>query len=321
MSNPLHRVFSSAAALLVATGLFLALGAGSPAMARTLQVGADKEYKEPSKAAAAARDGDTVIIDPGEYFDCAAWKANKLVIEGAGQKPEDTVITDTTCAGKGLFLTEGQDITIRNLTLTRARVPDGNGAGIRMQANNLTVERVRFVNNQNGILSNNDVSGTLLIRDSAFIANGGCDGSCSHGIYASALDLVRVENSLFAETKRAHHIKSRARRTEVVGTTIQDGPNGTASYLLEIPNGGDVLVRGNTFVKGPRAENRSCAIMIGSEGVTQRTREILIEDNTFHNEGSYDTYFVVNRTATEALLKNNRFTGRIRPLHGDGESR
>ena len=73
MSNPLHRVFSSAAALLVATGLFLALGAGSPAMARTLQVGADKEYKEPSKAAAAARDGDTVVIDPGEYFDCAAW--------------------------------------------------------------------------------------------------------------------------------------------------------------------------------------------------------------------------------------------------------
>ncbi len=319
MSNRLHRAYSSVAALLIASGLFL--GIGSPAMARTLLVGADKEYKEPSQAAAAARDGDTVIIAPGEYFDCAVWKANKLVIEGAGQKPEDTVITDKTCAGKGLFLTDGQDITVRNLTLTRARVADGNGAGIRMQANNLTVERVRFVNNQNGILSNNNVAGTLLIRDSAFIANGGCEGSCAHGIYASALDLLRVENSLFSETKRAHHIKSRARRTEVVGTTIQDGPNGTASYLLEIPNGGDVLVRGNTFVKGPRAENHSCAIMIGSEGVTQRTREILIEDNTFRNEGSYDTYFVINRTATEALLKSNRFTGRIRPLQGDGESR
>lgn len=178
MSNPSRRAHSSVVALVVCTGLVMALGAGSP-MARTLQVGADKEYKQPSQAAAAARDGDKVVIDPGEYFDCAAWKANKLVIEGAGQKPDDTVITDKTCAGKGLFLTDGQDITVRNLTLTRARVPDGNGAGIRMQANNLTVERVRFVNNQNGIMSNNDIAGTLLIRDSTFIANGGCDGSCA----------------------------------------------------------------------------------------------------------------------------------------------
>ncbi len=321
MSNPLHRAHLPVAALLAAAGLLLVLGVVCPAVARTLQVGADKEYKAPSQAAAAARDGDTVVIDPGEYFDCAAWAANKLVVEGAGQKPDDTVITDKTCAGKGLFLTDGQDITIRNLTLTRARVPDGNGAGIRMQANNLTVERVRFVNNQNGIMTNNNVAGTLVIRDSGFIANGGCDGACSHGIYASTLDLLRVENSLFSETKRAHHIKSRARRTEVVGSTIQDGPNGTASYMLEIPNGGDVLVRGNVFAKGPRAENHTCAIMIGSEGVSQRTREILVEDNTFRNEGSYDTFFVTNRTATEALLKNNRFSGRVRPLQGDGESR
>ena len=41
------------------------------------------------------------------------------------------VITDKACQGKALFVTVGEGITVRNLTLTRARVPDGNGAGIR----------------------------------------------------------------------------------------------------------------------------------------------------------------------------------------------
>ena len=32
--------------------------------------------------------------------------------------------------------------------------------------------------------------------------------------------------------------------------------------------------------------------MIGSEGVTQPTREIVIENNTFRNDGDYPTIFV-----------------------------
>ncbi|MGE4045405.1 MAG: right-handed parallel beta-helix repeat-containing protein [Acetobacteraceae bacterium] len=294
------------------------LSASLPSHARTLEVGADKQFAQPSAAAAAAQDGDKIVIAPGEYFDCVNWKANKLVIEGAGAKPEDTVITDKVCAGKGLFLISGQDITIRNLTLTRARVPDGNGAGIRMQANNLTVEKVRFVNNENGILVNNGLTGHLTIRDSTFVRNGSCERSCSHGLYVSSIDLLRIENTTFTETKRAHHIKSRAKRTEIINSTIQDGPTGTASYLIELPNGGDALIRGNRLDKGPKAENTSSAIMIGAEGVTQRTREILLENNTFRNLGTYDTYFVINLTAAEVEMKGNTLSGRVRPLKGDG---
>jgi hypothetical protein len=71
--------------------------------------------------------------------------------------------------------------------------------------------------------------------------------------------------------------------------------------------------------KGPMAENRSTAISIGAEGVTQPTREILIENNTFRNTGAYDTMFVSNFTATEAVLRGNRISGRAKPLRGDGE--
>lgn len=287
------------------------------AQARTLAVGESQEFKMPSAAAAVAKEGDRVEIQPGEYFDCANWTANNLVIEGVGGA-DKVVVTDKVCNGKALFITSGNKITVRNLTLTRARVPDANGAGIRAQGKDLVVDGVRFVNNQNGILSGSD-GGTMTVRNSYFERNGTCERSCSHGIYAGHVDLLRVEHSTFIGTKEGHHIKSRGLRTEVVDSTIQDGPNGTASYAIEIPNGGSLVVRGNTIEKGPNAENHSAAIVIGAEGVSQPTREITIENNTFRNDGPWETAFVNNLTATEATLKNNRLSGPVKPLRGDGQ--
>lgn len=295
---------------------FMVVALASGAQARTLEVGETKPFKMPSAAASAAQDGDRIAIYPGEYFDCAVWKANNLVVEGVAS-PEQVVITDKSCQGKALFITAGNGITIRNLTLTRARVPDDNGAGIRAEGRNLVVERVRFINNQNGIMSGT-AGGSMIIRNSVFEGNGACLSSCAHGVYVDALDLLRIEGSQFIGTKRGHHIKSRALRTEVIGCTIKDGPEGTASYAIEIPNGGSVVIRGNTIEKGPKAENHSGAIVIGAEGVTRPTPEITIEDNTFRNDGDWDTAFVNNLTATEAILRGNKLSGQVQPLRGDG---
>lgn len=303
--------------LLLAMSL-CALPLGSaPALARTLEVGEAREFKQPSDAIRAAREGDRVVIDPGEYFDCAVVTANKVTIEGA--KPDGSaVLTDKACQGKALLVTAGQDITVRNLTLQRARVPDMNGAGIRAEGTNLTIERVKFVNNQNGILAAANPQSTITIRDSEFLRNGYCS-PCAHGIYVNALKLLRIERSRFADTRQAHHIKSRAARTEIIGCETRDGDSGTASYHIELPNGGSLVVRDTTMQKGPKSENRTSAIMIGAEGVNQPTREITIENNTMINTGDYQTFMVVNLTATEAMLKGNRLTGAVQPLKGDGE--
>jgi hypothetical protein len=288
-----------------------------PALARTLEVGPGKAYKQPSEAVAAAADGDRIVIAPGEYFDCAVVRANNLIIEGSD--PAGTaVLTDKACQGKALLVTTGSGIVLRNLTLTRVRVPDGNGAGIRAEGASLTVERVHFINNQNGILTGAPEGSTLLVRDSEFLRNGTCDQACAHGIYAGHIALLRVERSRFFETKQAHSIKSRAERTEVIECDISDGPKGTSSYPIEIPNGGSVVVRGSKIEKGPLSENHTAAIMIGAEGVTQMTREITVTDNTFRNNGDYPTVFVRNLTATEAVLKGNKLSGTVKPLVGDG---
>jgi len=293
--------------------LFLALPAG----ARTLEVGPGKQFAQPSQAAAAAKDGDRVVIAPGQYFDCAVWRQNNLTVEGASA--QDTVITDKTCQGKALFVIAGSNVTVRNLTLTRARVPSGNGAGIRAEGRNLLVERVRFIDNENGILAADQPQGEMIVRDSEFVRNGTCEQACAHGIYANRLALLRVERSTFRETRQGHHVKSRAFRTEIFDCDIGDGPTGTASYLVDVPNGGAVVVHNNRMEKGPKSENHTAAISIGEEGVDRPTPEIRVEGNRFSVDGTYATVLVVNLTATPAVLRGNQVRGQIKPLQGDGE--
>ena len=218
-----------------------------------------------------------------------------------------------------MLVTSGSNITIRNLTLARARVPDGNGAGIRAEGNGLTIDHVRFVNNQNGILGAPQPNGTITISNSEFLQNGTCERACAHGIYINALKLLHVEHTHFLGTKSGHNIKSRAARTEVIACTIEDGPTGTSSYQIEVPNGGSLVARDNVMEKGPKAENHGTAIAIGTEGVNQRTEELLIENNKLTIDGDYSTVFVRNLSATPAVLKGNVFAGvgHVKPLEGD----
>jgi Right handed beta helix region len=304
----------SIAKVLVAVLMLAGVAIAGPSRGDTLNVGARQAYQNPSAAAAVAKNGDHIKIEPGQYFDCAVWNADNLVIEGTGP---GVVITDKTCMGKGLFVIAGNNTTVRNLTLTRSRVPDMNGAGIRLDKGSLTVDTVKFIDNQNGILGG--VPGTTVtIRNSDFDRNGTCAAACAHGIYIGNVDVLRVENSRFTNTRQAHSIKSRAKRTEVIGCTITDGPDGTSSYLIEAPNGGALIVRDNTLEKGPKSENHTAAIAIGAEGVTNPTPEITVTNNNFRNDGDYQTALVWNITATPATLKGNKLAGSMIPLKGDG---
>ena len=67
-------------AVLILTGIAIA----NPSPAATLKVGPNQTYKAPSAAAAVAKNGDHIEIEPGQYFDCAVWNADNLVIEGTG---------------------------------------------------------------------------------------------------------------------------------------------------------------------------------------------------------------------------------------------
>jgi hypothetical protein len=288
---------------------------GSPASARTLVVGADRELTSPSAAAAIAADGDTVAIDAGEYFDCAVWRANGLIIEGSAA---NVVITDKTCDGKALFVTGGNDITIRNLTFTRARVPDGNGAGIRAEGVNLRVEHSRFLNNESGILVNPVPSGTVTIVDSTFVGNGRCAaGRCSHALAVDEIALLRVESCKFTATKAGHHIASRAARNELIGNEIVDGAEGSSSYLVDIPNGGSLAMAENILQKGPKSSNPATVIMLGDDA-SVRPGKYRFSGNRFSNDTGGATIFVRNWTGAEVKAEGNTLGASTIAVSSDG---
>jgi hypothetical protein len=312
----------SQAILLRYGGLILGFGIialiVAPAGAATLEVGAGKAFKTPSEAAAVAKPGDTIRIEPGTYYDCAVWTAANLTIQGTAP---GVVLTDKVCQGKAIFVVHADNVRISNVTFARARSEDQNGAGIRAEGVNLTVEDSKFTDNQEGILAGDNPESTIIVRNSQFVHNGACIAACAHGIYANHIRLLSIDHSRFFDTQTAHHIKSRALRTEIIDSRIEDGPVGTASYLVDLPNGGSLFMTGNILEKGPQNENHSTAISIGEEGVNQPTGEIVLTNNIFTNDG-HPTSLLKNVTATPAKLTGNVLKGPgITPLIGDGTVR
>jgi hypothetical protein len=294
----------------------------APAAARTLEVGPGKPYATPSAAARAAQAGDRIVIAAGSYRDCATWRAPDLTIEAAGGQ---VVIFGPVCASKALFVVAAPRITIVGLTFDGAVAPAGNGAGIRAEGGDLSIRHSRFTANQNGILTAAAPEATLRIEDSAFIGNGALEPGrdCAHGLYVGDLARLVVARSRFEGTRVCHHIKSRARLTEITETRIIDGADARASYLVELPNGGNLLLAHSVLSKGPRSGNAAVAVAIGAEGVRHPTTFLRIAANEFANLQPRPTVFVRNLTGTPVQLEGNRLRGSapVTPLLGPGSVR
>jgi hypothetical protein len=292
--------------------LVVVLRVAAGAEARELLVGPTRVLKVPAQAATVAVDGDVIRIDPGTYADCAIWTPSRLAIEAPGP---GVLIAGKTCAGKGIFVTLGADITVRGITFADATVVWRNGAGIRAFGDNRTVERSRFLNNENGILAGRSANSVLRITDSRFVGNGACIEACAHGVYAGApIHLLDIEHCVFLDTRTAHHIKSPARNTVIRDSRIEDGPDGTASYLIDVPNGGNVLIQGNTMEKGAGSENRATAISIGEENGRNPTDTLIVRDNVFRSDLPTRTAFVRNSTDRPVVLEDNTITGDVEPV-------
>ena len=236
----------------------LLLACGAPAsMARVLTVGEGKAFPAPSAAAGAAQDGDTVLIDPGVYYDCAEWRANGLTIAATAPGVE---LTDRACAGKAAFVIRGNDTVIRGLSFARVRVEDQNGAGIRLEGRNLTVSDTDFTNNQFGILAGG-AGGWLRIAGCLFRRNGiSLEGRPTHAVSAGGLEELRIAASVFEQARGGDHVSSNAARTELVGNRFFDEGGAMAGPLAQI-NGGTIVLTGNTVTLAAGAAARPGAFL------------------------------------------------------------
>lgn len=263
----------------------LALAGALAAHAATWRVGADGDFSRLADALRRAADGDLILVAPGDYHgDVGVIRQRRLTIRGSGGRP--TFHADGQAAeGKAQLVVRDGEITIENLAFTGARVPDLNGAGIRFERGHLTVRRCAFFDNQNGILSANFDDARLTIEDSEFGAAPGTPGHLDHLLYVGRIAEATITGSRFAQGHTGHLIKSRARRTTIAYSLIVDGPQGQASYEVDLPNGGVARLIGNVIGKSARAQNQAL-VSFGAEGQPWPHSTLLMAYNTLLSDAA-----------------------------------
>jgi hypothetical protein len=280
----------------------------------TLTVGSTGGFQTIASAVAASHDGDVLQVQAGQYTNDFSTINTAITIEGIGGMV-DLVATEPPPDKKGIF-TVNNDLTIDNLSFSGAAISpnDGNnGAGIRYQAGNLTVENSDFHNNQDGILATPNIAdtGTITIENSKFANNGAGDGF-SHNLYVTDVAQLDINDSYFTAANVGHEIKSRAEQTTITNSRIQDGPTGTASYDIDLPNGGNALIQGNTIEKGPNAENPAM-ISYGEEGGIYAQSSLTVSGNTLLNDLGPNAVGIVNRSGVTADVTGNAVYGLTYP--------
>jgi hypothetical protein len=236
----------------------------------------------------------------------ATWRAANLTICGDGGRAR-LFADGRNAQGKGIWVIavpSTATTTIVNAEFHDAKVPDQNGAGIRLDGGNLVLRNTGFFDNENGILGGEGAT-TVTIERSEFARNGFGDGY-THNIYIGAINRLNVVASYFHEAKIGHNLKSRARETYVENSYFMDGPNGTSSYLVDTPNGGVVFLRGNLFQKGPKADN-SISVAFGQEGLTWSTNTLTMIHNTLVSTRSGGTFISAPSSTQQVTLRGNIF--------------
>jgi len=261
------------------------------ARAATLTVGAGAELATLAQAVRQARDGDTIVLRSGEYRgDVAVLQQKKLTIRGLGRRP--VLIADGKHAeGKAILVVRDGDVLIENVEFRGARVPDGNGAGIRFERGRLMVRDCAFFDNQTGLLTANFEDAELSIEDSEFAQAPPVEGRLHHLLYVGRIASLKVRGSRFHQGHIGHLLKSRARRTELAYNLLVDGAGGRASYEVDLPNGGDALLIGNVIGQSASTEN-PVVVAYGAEGNAWPQSRLRLSHNTLISDGIVPAWFL-----------------------------
>jgi hypothetical protein len=303
-------------------------------------VGATRPYTVPSDVRNLVADNDTIYLDGGIYLnDATKWTKKNLKFIGLGTGSNRSVLQyiGDIPNGKGIFVFESPGTSdnpyIENIVFDGAQVSDvngGNGAGIRFQANNITIVNCKFINCQNGILEGNGsvTTSNVTILDSEFENNGyqlpndPTHSGYEHHIYISAsADTLLVRNCHFHRPRgQANAIKTRAQRSFILYNLIDEEATGYGSWELNIAQGGLSIIIGNVIILGPAGANHG---IVGYDAATNVLQDFYFVNNTVINQfpgnikyfnvvpaGGITTFKIYNNVfASVPAATNTMFTG------------
>ncbi len=301
--------------LLTAFSIFLS---SETVLSAKLLIGPTRDYTKPSDVTSLVKNGDTVEIDPGTYSNqSGTWKVNDLTLHALSGFAHLTAPSNIS-NGKAIWVIQGNNTVIENIEFSGASVPDQNGAGIRIEGGNITIRNCFFHDNENGILGGSGSLCNVTIENSEFSHNGFGDGY-SHNMYIGNAASFTLIFSYTHHAKIGHTIKSRAQINQILYNRIMDEADGTASYEVDLPNGGTSYLIGNIIQQGPLTDNPAI-ITYGEEGLSNTGKDLYVINNTIVNDRASGTFISIASGALRAKVCNNLFVGPGTTINGSADT-
>lgn len=258
----------------------------------------------------------TIIIAPGTYRECAVQSAGHISFKA--EMPGRSIFDGGICEGKAALVLRGRSAAIDGLIFQNMAVPDGNGAGIRLEKGNLAITRSVFRNSEQGILTAQDPAGEIVIDQTTFSELGRCDRglSCAHSIYIGDFASLTVTRSRFERGNGGHYVKSRAARSIIQNNAFDDTRGQATNYMIDLPGGATGMISGNVFVQGQDKENYSAFIAVAAEGRQRSSAGLAISGNDASLGTGVDrnTVFLADWSGDAIVLGANRLGRGLKPF-------
>lgn len=262
------------ASLLIAAPLFAA-DAAPFTIAET-----GKGFYRLDDAVKSVGDGDaTILIAAGTYRDCAIQTGGNIVFQA--ETPGRAIFDGGICESKAALVLRGRSAKIEGLVFQNMRVPDGNGAGIRLEQGDLAVSNSMFRNSEQGILTAPDPAGQIIVDRSTFSGLGRCDRglACAHSIYVGDYGSLTVTRSRFERGRGGHYVKSNSGRISISDSSFDDTQGSATNYMIDLPSGAVGTITRNVFVQGKNKENYSAFIAVAAEARNHRSAGLVVAGN------------------------------------------
>ena len=311
LSSTTLTVSKTMLALLVAAAV-------APATAAIHSVVPGTALATPCAAITRAVAGDIIEIAGAHTYsgDVCTVAASNLTIRGVNGRPRIDA-AGKNAAGKATWVIAGNNVVIENVEMLGAKVPDANGAALRLEGTHFTLRNSFIHDNENGILSGVNTASDIVIEGSEFGHNGFGTGY-THNVYIGNARSLTFRNNYSHDARVGHNLKSRAQTNTIVynrfsstapgaaGTTASGQP----SYEIDLPNAGTAYIIGNV-IQQPAANQNPNMVAYGMEGASNPGQNLYVVNNTFLNDYSSGGTFVLigGAVTTPALLQNNVFAG------------
>lgn len=284
-------------------GLFLLFGLVNQFAQASIRVDG-RAVSSLSMAFKLAKEKSLIQIDAGSFKQAGILKADNVTIRGV---PGKTVIHSATVQGKAALVIQGDNTVIENIECHSISVPHKNGACIRFEGKGLELNNVYFHDAQQGMLTGHN-PGRVVIKNSKF-ERLGFDRGQSHGIYVGGGELNISRSQFLSSKNEGMEIKSRAERTVIQSSTIAS-LNGVDSRLLDIPNGGVLIVKDSILQQGNKTSN-SDVIGFGLEGYKHKNNRIQLIGNIILLERSKGNRLLhIKRKMVKPRVEGNVIVGK-----------